>query len=122
MYCICLICTQENLKWNDREQVVCLVLASEEGGQLIHRHDGEAGAQHPVQNRFPARELLSHGQQVLYRQAAQAFHHVRLTARRFTNIRDCNFLYQSSQLAFFCKFYYVKKQLADLEHFVRIRV
>ncbi len=91
---------------------MCLVLAGEEGGQLIHRHDGQAGA----------RKLLSHGQQVLHRQAAQAFHHVRLTASRLTNIGYCNFLYQSSQLAFFCKFYYVKKQLADLEHFVRIRV
>jgi hypothetical protein len=73
-----------------------LVLAGEEGGQLIHRHDGEAGAQRPVQNRFPERELLSHGQQIRHRQAAQTFHHLRLTARRFTNIRDCIF-YQTSQ-------------------------
>jgi hypothetical protein len=76
---------------NYGEQAVFLVLAGEEGCQLIHRHDGEAGAQRPVQNRFPARELLSHGQQLLHRQAAQAFHHVRLTASRLTNIPDCNF-------------------------------
>jgi hypothetical protein len=89
MYCLCLICTEEKLERNDWEQVVCLVLAGEEGGQLIHRHDGEAGAQRPVQNRFPARELLSHGQQVLHRQAAQAFHHLRLTASRLTIIGNC---------------------------------